>query len=315
MISKNSKLKFNFLNSFIDITHKYEYFIFDCDGVIWRESNILQSTVDAIKKLQSEDKKIFFLSNTNKSSRYDMQEKFKQKCGLEINFKNIYTSSYLTSKYISENYPSIKNLYLIGSAGLERELEEKGITIYGGSTNKNIKYIENFTSDILEELEVDQNIHACLCGYDDKFNYFKICYAAHVIHKTGLFFGTNYDRFTRSKNKIAPGSYTFISALEACSEKKAEIVTKPDPRSLNIIFEEHGLNLDFNREKILMIGDNMNTDILFANYNKIDSILVLTGVTSEENLKTLELLYTENTTQIEDHLNSNKIPTYILKEF
>jgi ribonucleotide monophosphatase NagD (HAD superfamily) len=52
-----------------------------------------------------------------------------------------------------------------------------------------------------------------------------------------------------------------------------------------------------------MIGDSLNTDILFANNAKIDSMLVFTGVTKEEkyfNLNDTELIAK---------------PTYILKQF
>jgi 4-nitrophenyl phosphatase len=316
LLNIKNNFKFIHLNSFLDIVNKYQYFIFDCDGVVWRESKVMENCVETIKILMSKNKQIFFLSNTNRSSRYDMQEKFNKICGLEIDFKNIYTSSYLTAKYISELNQGIENLYVVGSAGLERELEEKGFKIYGGAKNKNIKYIEDFNSSRLEELEIDENIQACVVGYDDAFNYFKIAYASHIIHKTGLFFGTNYDRFTKVGNKFSPGTNTFISALEGCTDKKAQVVTKPDPRSLSIIMSDHGIDLNLNREKILMIGDNMNTDILFANNNKIDSLLVLTGVTSEENILKIESEWNE--VDVENNyskITAANFPKYVLKSF
>jgi len=291
------------IESFYHIIDKYDYFVFDCDGVIWTENEILSSTVKAIQKIIEKNKKVFFLSNNNKISRIDFQDKFKSKCGLDISYKFIYNSSFLISKYISENYPEIKHVYVIGKSGIEKELEEKGIIVYGGSDNKNIKYIENFSEEDLDKLEINENIQACLCGYDDKFNFFKLTYAMNVINKTGLFFGTNQDRKLKRGNNFIAGSYTFISALETCTEKKAQIVTKPDPRSLEIIMSDHNINLKENRERILMIGDNLKTDISFANNNNIDSLLVLTGVTREEDLEKLKR---------DPELNSLFIPKYVL---
>ena len=275
------------INSFGKICKDYDYFIFDCDGVIWKGGEAIKEAVDAVKNLLDLNKKVYFLSNNNKVSRYDLKEKFKTKCGLDVDIKFIYNSGYLIAKYISDNYPEIKHLFLIGSPGLERELVEKGFIIYGGKDNKNIKFIENFTSDQANKMEINENIQACLVGYDEYFNYFKINYAMQVVNKTGLLFGTNYDKKLNSGEMLIAGAYTFIAAIETCTETEAIIITKPDPRSLKLIMTDHGVDLENNKKKMLMIGDNLNTDILFANNNEIDSVLVLTGVTTEEDLKKL----------------------------
>lgn len=302
MIDQKSNNIIPWISSIKEISSQYDFFIFDCDGVIWKENFIFKEAVEAIKYLQEEKKNVFFLSNTNRWSKTDLQEKLK-KCGLDIDHKNIYTASYLISKYIAENFSHIKHLYLIGGEGLEKELTEKGFTIYGGPEEKNIKKIDNFVSSEIEKIEVDENIQACLCGFDEKFDYFKLTYGGQVILNTGLFFGTNYDRRVRIGNKYSPGSYTFIAALEAFTERKAQIITKPDPRSLGVIMSDHGFDLSSSREKMLMIGDNFNTDIQFANNNKISSLLILTGITTEEEAK---LAFKES---------KDNLPTYVIKKF
>lgn len=296
--------KFIRLNSFEEVINKYQYFVFDCDGVVWRESKPLPNAVETIKKLKILNKDFYFLSNTNKNSRGDLQNKFKQ-MNIEVNFENIYTSSYLIAKYISDNFPKIKHLFLIGSRGLEKELEDMGFIIYGGPEGKNIPNLDNFTSDAIESTDINENIEACVCGIDEKFNFGKLAYANLVIRKTELFFGTNYDTEIRLGKNFGPGSYSLISALEVCSRIKAKIVTKPDPRSLEIIMSDHKVDLETSRDKIIMLGDNLNTDIKFANNNLIDSILLLTGVTRENDINKIEALGE----------NENNMPTYILKNF
>jgi phosphoglycolate/pyridoxal phosphate phosphatase family enzyme len=288
------------INSFDEIFSNYEYFIFDCDGIIWKESEIITECVKTIKNLQNIGKKIFFLSNVNRTSRYDVQKKLKTLCDLDIDIKNIYSASYLISRYIATEHTNVKNVYLIGEEGLERELEEQGLKIYGGPKNKNIE-TENDYHKIIS-MEVDKNIDACVCGYDSRFDFFKIIYATYVIFNTGMYFGTNYDHQTKVGNKLVPGAYTFISAIETSTGKKATIVTKPDPRNLELIMLDHNIK-DSEKNKILMIGDNLKTDIKFANNCSIDSIVLLTGVTDENELKNIE------------NGNSISIPTYILKHF
>ena len=72
-------------------------------------------------------------------------------------------------------------------------------------------------------------------------------------------------------------------------KKEALIISKPDPRSLKLIFKNH--DIDYNEKelaKTLMIGDNLNTDIKFANNANIDSLLSLTGVTSIDYLNNVD---------------------------
>jgi len=289
------------LKSFDEIIDKYDYFIFDCDGVIWKDNEFIDSSIRTIKLLKQKDKKVFFLSNTNKFSRFDLQQKINKNSDLNIEFEVIYTASYLVSKYISDSYPDLKNLFVIGGQGLVNELEQKGIEVFGGPENKKIKYIENFSNGNIDQLLIDENIHGCICGYDESFNYFKMVYASQVILKSGLFFGTNYDNHVKIGDKLCPGSYCFISSIETCTNTKAQIVTKPDPRSLKIIMKDHNIDYESNRDKILMIGDNLKTDIAYAFNNKIDSMLILTGVTSSSDLKNLD--------------SAIPNPTYVLDKF
>ena len=55
---------------------------------------------------------------------------------------------------------------------------------------------------------------------------------------------------------------------------------KPSSYAFDLIRREHGL-LEQPLSKFLMIGDNLQTDIKFAEVNSIDSLLVLSGVTND----------------------------------
>ena len=127
---------------------------------------------------------------------------------------------------------------------------------------------------------IDDDIQAVVCGFDDKFNYYKIMYASQIIYKTNQFFGTNTDKNIRVEGRLLPATYTFISALETCTNTKAKIVSKPDKFSYYLLSED--LNIGDRKNKVIMIGDNTETDIKFANNCGIDSILVFTGVTNME---------------------------------
>jgi len=169
----------------------------------------------------------------------------------------------------------------MGSEGLEKELSFSGIRSYGKEDNGKVLKMAGIGES---KLEVNPCLQAVVCGFDDYFNYHKIAVATQIILKTGRLFGTNIDRTFRVNGTLFPGSYTFISALETSSNTKATIVTKPSTFSLDLIKGDFNIS-DEDTKRIIMIGDNLETDMRFAENCGIDSILLFTGVTNIEEYK------------------------------
>jgi ribonucleotide monophosphatase NagD (HAD superfamily) len=62
-----------------------------------------------------------------------------------------------------------------------------------------------------------------------------------------------------------------------------------------------------------MIGDNLSTDILFANNSGIDSLLVLSGVTSAE--KAIQIMANKDKQTENNNLELEGVPTYVQSLF
>ena len=60
---------------------------------------------------------------------------------------------------------------------------------------------------------------------------------------------------------------------------------KPDPQMFNFAYEHITVDKHIPRNKILMVGDTLATDIIGGNKFGIDTVLVLTGNTIAENVK------------------------------
>ena len=91
-----------------------------------------------------------------------------------------------------------------------------------------------------------------------------------------------------------PGGGTMVKGLAKCSDVEPIVVGKPNPTCINLLCEKFSLDKD----KCLMIGDRLDTDIMMGYTANIDTFLVLTGVTSQEKLD--EVI----------KLNHKTIPTY-----
>jgi len=277
----NQKLKH--LNNFREIIERYEYYIFDMDVVVWMENRILQDCVDTIKILIKQNKKVYFLTNNNRHTRKELLEKL-IKAGItelckEINDpKCILNASYLLASYIKNHLREIKKIYLIGTESFKQTLEEEGFIVVGGKMHSEKSFKINEAENFSDEIE--ENFDACVSGFDDEINYYKLAYATHVIMQTKKFFGATKDSCYLVNNKRFPSSVGIIKLLETTTDIQATIISKPDPRSLETIMETHGID-KINKNQILMIGDNLHTDIEFANNGGIDSLLVFTGMTEE----------------------------------
>ena len=283
MEAEINKHKIKHLDNFREITEKYDHFIFDMDGVIWIENKILHECVDTIKNLILINKKVYFLTNNNRHTRRELLEKL-IKIGLdellhELNdIKSILNASYLLASYIKNYHQNIKKIYLIGTESFKKTLEEQGFEVVGAKDHSN-KTLKISQAEALFE-EIEAGFDACVSGFDDEINYYKLSYATQVIMQTGNLFGATRDSCYLVNNRRFPSSIGIINMLETTTDIKATIISKPDPRSLQVIMETHDIKED-EKGRIVMIGDNLDTDILFANNAGIDSVLVFTGMTNE----------------------------------
>lgn len=83
-------------------------------------------------------------------------------------------------------------------------------------------------------------------------------------------------------NFVVPGTGSMVKAIETCAERKATVMGKPENWLCDIFFQDE---IKRDSKKFLMIGDRLNTDILFGNNNNFQTLLVETGVHNIERVK------------------------------
>ena len=128
--------------------------------------------------------------------------------------------------------------------------------------------------------QLDPNVVAVVAGLDFNFNYRKLCIATlYLTEGKCKFLAANPDRSSGNEERVIPGGGTIIKAIESASGMDAPIYGKPSKALFELLCKQHKLE-DAPRSKFLMVGDNLETDIMFAQNNQIDSLLVLSGVTN-----------------------------------
>lgn len=251
---------------------RYDDFFFDCDGVLWSGSAEIPGSVDALYRLQSLGKRVFLVTNNSTMTQEEVARKA-AKFGFRCEAQQVYSSARATALYIRKVHPKVKKVYLIGEPSFRLELQRVGLSVVHKSDfpHSRIQSLEH-----LKSLKPEPGIDAVVVGYQVSFNYLSAYYGSICLQRGAKLIASNCDRNYCIEGVIMPAAGAFVAFMEAASDCKAEVVGKPQHFFIDWAQEQHGITV----ARSLMVGDNLETDIQFARNAGMDSLLVLTGVTS-----------------------------------
>ena len=91
---------------------------------------------------------------------------------------------------------------------------------------------------------------------------------------------TNRDAFDRLSDRNIPGNGSMVAAIEVSIQKEPVMVGKPSKWLIERVISSKGLD----RSRTVMIGDRLDTDVLFGRNGGLDSLCVLTGCSTAEDI-------------------------------
>ncbi|XP_077976676.1 glycerol-3-phosphate phosphatase-like [Styela clava] len=264
------------------IIKENDFFLFDCDGVLWTTGHIYPGAAEVIHKLHALGKRVLFVTNNSTKTRQQYYEKIIQ-YQIEASLEDIFCTSYTTALYLKHHVKKGEKVYIMGSSAVAEELENVGIESFGVGPDNSIISLD---SDFSKPLE--KNVKAVVTAFDGYFSYAKIIKAASYIAKEGtIFAATNMDAQFPLKNSEykLPGTGALVkSVITAVGHEPDVICGKPDSVMFDCIKE--GTDIDCN--KAIMIGDRLDTDILFGKNNNLQTLAVMTGVTTHQKLNEIQ---------------------------
>lgn len=257
-----------------------ETFIFDCDGVIWKGDKLIDGVLETLDLLRSKGKRLVFVTNNSTKSRKQYGRKF-ETLGLSVDEEEIFASSFAAAAYLqSIDFPKDKKVYVIGEEGILKELELAGFQYLGGPTDGD-KKIELKPGLYMEH---DEDVGAVVVGFDRYFNYYKVQYGTLCIRENPgcLFIATNRDAVTHLTDAQEwAGGGAMVGALLGSTKQEPLVVGKPSTFMMDYLAKKFGITTS----QICMVGDRLDTDILFGQNGGCKTLLVLSGVTSLQTLQ------------------------------
>jgi HAD superfamily hydrolase (TIGR01450 family) len=230
---------------------KYEGFIFDLDGTIYRGEKLIPNADKTVNHIKASGKKVIFISNKTTGSVRDYHNFLISK-GLAVEADEIINSTVVIKNYLSINY-SGKKFFAIGEKLFIKEIESADLSFCSNPSD----------------------IELLIVTLDRTLNYEKLEIAARALKKGAKFFAANIDDTCPVDDGEVLDAGSTISALEKRTHKKLDLhFGKPS----QFMFEEIKKRLKVDLKKTLLIGDRLETDIALGNNFGIDSVLVSTGV-------------------------------------
>jgi NagD protein len=231
-------------------------FIIDMDGVIYHGNRLLRGAVDFVEWLSVNNKAFLFLTNSSERSPLELAQKL-GRLGIEVDPEHFYTSGLATASFLASQSPG-GSVYVNGEPGLIQALYDEGFTM----NNVNPDYV--------------------VIGEGRGYNLEALERAVKLVMNGARLIGTNPDLSGPAEGGIVPACGALVAPIELAAKTRAYFVGKPNP-----LMMRHGLRrLNARREDTVIIGDRMDTDIVAGMESEIETVLVLSGVTSLADLGT-----------------------------
>jgi NagD protein len=192
------------------------------------------------------------LTNNSTYTRRDLAARLGA-VGLAVPEAAIWTSALATATFLTDQRPG-GSAFVVGEAGLTTALHEAGYTL----TDRDPDYV--------------------VLGETRSYSFEAITRAIRLIRSGARFIATNPDPTGPSSEGPLPATGAVAAMVSRASGVAPYFVGKPNPLMIRSALN----TLDAHSETTAMVGDRMDTDIVTGLEAGLETVLVLSGVTTAE---------------------------------
>lgn len=231
-------------------------YLIDLDGTLYRGNEVIADAPAFVEWLQASGKKYLYVTNNSSRTPEQVAEHL-QHLGIPAEAGHVFTSSQVAAEYIRSDERTGKRVFPVGEIGLYTALREAGCEI-----------VEDGPADYVVQ------------GIDREFSYEKLKKASLLIQGGATFISTNVDKALPTEHGLLPGSGSLAAAIRTASGTDPLVMGKPAARMIDFAVERLGVP----KERAVVVGDNLETDILAGVNADVRTVLVLTGFSKQEHI-------------------------------
>lgn len=226
----------------------------DMDGVLVHEEHALPGAAEFLSRLIELRRRFLVLTNNSIFTPRDLAARL-ARSGLDVPEHAIWTSALATATFLDQQLAK-GSAYVIGEAGLTTALHERGYTL----------------TDVGPDFVV--------LGETRTYSFEAITKAVRLIGQGARFIATNPDVTGPSAEGPMPATGSVAAMITKATGREPYFVGKPNP----MMFRSALNRIDAHSENTVMVGDRMDTDVVAGIEAGLETILVLTGSTSVDDI-------------------------------
>jgi HAD superfamily hydrolase (TIGR01457 family) len=236
------------------LANRYDAFLFDLDGVLYRSDDPIEHAADAVERLRELGRRPVFMTNNSSRTPEQVAEKLRR-VGIEASEDEIVGSAIATAEVLRER--GVSTAFVIGEDGVLQALHDVGIDVVGTDA---------------------RSADAVVVGWDRGITYDKLRTAALLVERGAPLVATNGDVSYPAPDGLWPGAGALLAAVVATTGSEPTIIGKPHAPLFEAACRRAGGG------RPLVVGDRLDTDIAGAAALGLDSLLVLTGISTRADL-------------------------------
>jgi glycerol 3-phosphatase-2 len=229
------------------LAERYDQFILDLDGCVWIGGQPTPGVIEALEELRTAGKRLAFATNNAFESGEDLVAQL-WKIGVRASLRDVVTAGGAMQHVLAESRAG-RTAFVIGAPSMHRHVTAAGLKVLNGTdlaSRAEVVVVAGNTDLVYDDLR--KAIQAVLRGAD--------------------LIATARDPTYPQPDGPWPGTGALLAAVEYATERKAQIVGKPDPQLFRTALDRLG------EGRTLVVGDRVGSDLAAAAAAELDAALV-----------------------------------------
>ncbi|MRK01594.1 MULTISPECIES: HAD-IIA family hydrolase [Aeromicrobium] len=231
----------------------YDLAMLDLDGVVYLGADPVPGAADALRQAREGGIHLAYITNNASRPALAVAKKLREMDMPELADEDVVTAGQAVAHLVADALPAGSAVLVVGGEGLRVPLEERGLRCVAS---------------------LDDGPSAVVQGFHGDIGWAHLAEAAYAIQSGLPWYVSNTDLTVPTPRGIAPGNGSLVQAVRNATGAEPIVAGKPE----RALFDETLARVG--GRKPLMVGDRLDTDIDGAINAGIDSLVVLTGVSS-----------------------------------
>lgn len=238
------------------LADEFDGLLVDLDGVVWIGRDMVPGSAEALKHLLDSGKEVVFVTNNPGKPAAAYVERLRD-AGIPVVDDRVVTAGESTASLAAKRAGAGRTAFVIGAPAFHDTVAAASLKLLEG--------------------EMAREADIVLVSGHRGFDYEELLTATLALQRGAALFATSHDPTLPMPGGAWPGTGSILAAVETASGATAAIGGKPEPHLFAMARERIAA-----AERVAMVGDRVSSDIAGGRRAGLETVLVLSGATSQE---------------------------------